>query len=184
MNKQPQVTEATRNRIADAFFELYKNRPMNKIYVSDIAKAAHCNRSTFYVYFKDIFDVRDYIEQKMVDDVIALSSSVDAAGPHLLSEVAALYKKNGEALSVLLGENGDPQFAFKFKRALYDTFLSKEAAAPTPEMKVIYEFGINGLLMACMEWYTHQDALPVENFLMIMKKVMTTGILPTIESLK
>ena len=51
MKKQPQVTAITRQNIADAFWELYKTKPMEQITVKDVIAKAGYNRGTFYEYF-------------------------------------------------------------------------------------------------------------------------------------
>lgn len=67
MRKQPEVTEQTRKNIISAFCCLYETHPIEQIRVKDVIAIAGYNRSTFYEYFSDIYELLAYLE----DDVIS-----------------------------------------------------------------------------------------------------------------
>ena len=46
-------TKYTKSVIRQALFDLLKEKPLNKITVTDICKMADINRSTFYSYYED-----------------------------------------------------------------------------------------------------------------------------------
>ncbi len=58
---------STKERIYIAFATLFKNNELSKIKVSEISKIAEINRSTFYEYFKDVYDLLDDFEDFLVD---------------------------------------------------------------------------------------------------------------------
>lgn len=62
MKKQPQITEKTRQVFIEVFCELYSQKPIEKISVQEIAKISGYNRSTFYQYFTDLYDLLDSVE--------------------------------------------------------------------------------------------------------------------------
>ncbi len=51
----------TKDSIADAFEDLIKTRPFNKITISMICDTAHVGRNTFYYYFQHKQELIDYI---------------------------------------------------------------------------------------------------------------------------
>ena len=57
MKKQPQITEQTRKTLIKAFLQLNKKTEIQKITINRICKTANFNRSTFYQYFSDIYDL-------------------------------------------------------------------------------------------------------------------------------
>ena len=69
MRKQPQVTEQTRANLTQAFWELYRDRPIEKITVREIAERAGYNRATFYLYFRDVYDLFDQLESEILEQV-------------------------------------------------------------------------------------------------------------------
>ena len=48
-------TKYTKSVIRQALFDLLKEKPLNKITVTDICKMADINRSTFYSYYEDVY---------------------------------------------------------------------------------------------------------------------------------
>ncbi|MCQ2516680.1 MAG: TetR/AcrR family transcriptional regulator [Saccharofermentans sp.] len=66
---------STKEKIYIAFATLFKTKELTKIKVSEISRIARINRSTFYEYFKDIYDLLDDFENFLVD---VLKSSIKA----------------------------------------------------------------------------------------------------------
>lgn len=183
MNKQPEVTLATKNRIADAFFTLYECNPINKIRIIDITKEAKCNRSTFYEYFTDIYAVLEYVEERIIQDIINLAPYADNnTYDNYLDAIIDIYTRNGRYISVLLGENGDPRFISLFKETLFQNFLSKHHLKDSMNASIIYEYSITGLIMSFRYWYLNKEQLPLEDFLKIVRNLITNGTLQSIMS--
>ena len=53
----------------DAFWSLYRDKPIEKITVKAICEKAGCNRSTFYEYYTDSYSVLEDIEEELLDYV-------------------------------------------------------------------------------------------------------------------
>ena len=49
--------------------QIIENKSFEAITVGDITKAAQINRGTFYLHFKDKFDLLDQIEQQLFEDL-------------------------------------------------------------------------------------------------------------------
>lgn len=60
----------TKKAIAYTFKDLLKEKPFNKITVSDIAKKCDINRQTFYYHFQDIKDLVEWICLNEVDNIL------------------------------------------------------------------------------------------------------------------
>lgn len=65
MNKQPEITDATRNAFIQVFCKYYAIRPIEKITVKEITQDAGYSRTTFYNYFNDPYDLLNYIESEL-----------------------------------------------------------------------------------------------------------------------
>ncbi|MFI3250021.1 MAG: TetR/AcrR family transcriptional regulator [Eubacteriales bacterium] len=57
--------ELTQGRILEAFWNLYETTEFHKISVTGVCKAAGINRSTFYEYFVDIYQLLDTAENSI-----------------------------------------------------------------------------------------------------------------------
>lgn len=60
----------TKKAIAYTFKDLLKEKPFNKITISDIAKKCDINRQTFYYHFQDIKDLVEWICLNEVDNIL------------------------------------------------------------------------------------------------------------------
>ena len=67
--KQPEVTEATRRALIDAFCLIAREKPIEKITIQEITRKAGYNRCTFYQYFKDVYDLLEYVEGVVISHV-------------------------------------------------------------------------------------------------------------------
>lgn len=62
----------SRRLIRQAFLELLKEKPFEKITVTDIVNQADINRSTFYAHYPDIYGVVDEIETEVVQHTLQI----------------------------------------------------------------------------------------------------------------
>ena len=70
MNKQPEMTDATREAIVMAFCSAAREKPIERVTVKEIARLAGYNRTTFYRYFADCSMVLEYMEKMVIDDLL------------------------------------------------------------------------------------------------------------------
>ncbi len=59
MGKLDEKKRRKRESLLDAAFSLFTSQGINNTSISDIVKNAHMAKGTFYLYFKDKFDIRD-----------------------------------------------------------------------------------------------------------------------------
>ena len=182
MKKQPEVTTVTRQGLIDAFWTLYEKKRMDQIRVKEIAELAHFHRGTFYEYFNDIYDLLKQEEAEIIKQLEEMMS-VRLQGKEAndgLKNIAELYLKNGRRLNLLIGSGGYSDFMKQFKNALYPLFRFVNQASDTERSSIIYEFGINGLLMAFHAWYEHQDRMPIDDLLTLLRSMIEKGIPSTL----
>ncbi len=69
MKRQPQVTEQTRANLREAFWDLYAERPIERISVREITDRAGYNRATFYLYYHDVYELLNEIESTVLGNI-------------------------------------------------------------------------------------------------------------------
>lgn len=69
MGKKTAASEATKQALQEAFWELYKNKSIEKISVREITERAGYNRGTFYLYYKDVYDILEQSEQLLIREI-------------------------------------------------------------------------------------------------------------------
>ncbi len=179
-NKQPEVTEQTKTKLRRAFWSLYEHEPIEKISIKQITDIAGYNRGTFYLYFKDVYDLREDIERKVLDVIGELAESILASGrePDLTSMIDSLapaLQTYGRYLRVLLSDNGDPLFKTRFKELTWP-FVKQNALRGrtyTPQQeRLVRECYLAGLVAIIGAWLNEEDPMPIDQFIaFVMQEV-------------
>jgi AcrR family transcriptional regulator len=125
MNRQSKTTERTRQNLVDAFWSFYSKKRIEKITVREITNLAGYNRGTFYEYFRDVYDVLEYVEEQSLPTIEELPPLLDAneITPGFLSSFMDLIARRFKYYDVLLGDNGDPAFQRKLKNSLKSSLI-------------------------------------------------------------
>ena len=195
--KHKEMREFTSRAIMDAFWLLYREKPMEKITVKAICEKAGCNRSTFYEYFTDSYSVLEAIEEELLEYTRhklteELPASLARSFPEVrldmetLAPVSALYTEKGEYFSVLTGERGDPSFQYKYKRAvkeLLTQMLDDPAKKFDLSAGIVAEFTASAMIGAFNCWYPHREEYPAEKYTLLLVNLLTSGVLPALKKL-
>ena len=187
-NKQPAVTEQTKTNLRRAFWQLYEQKPIQKITVKQITDLAGYNRGTFYLYFKDVYDLLEDIEDKVLEviggimrDLLAPDGPLGDAGQlrgapgfqAAMTPLAQAVQTYGSYARVLLSDRGDPAFKARFKEIVWPPLKSKlplKRAHCPKEERVTKEYCMAGLIAAICAWLDEEDPLPVETFISLLSK--------------
>lgn len=176
-------TYQTKKDIMDAFWSLYCEQRIEKITVKEVIHKAGYNRSTFYQYFRDVYDVLEQIENEIIptrDELPALSLvNMEIGMPMEL--VMKLYDKNIEYYSVLLGDKGDPALASKLKNAIKDALkeaLISEIEMELIELDYILEFVLSAMIGIMNYWFKQDVKISSQELATLIKELMENGIIP------
>ena len=118
MNKNPKQTASTKLKLKEAFWDLYANKPISQITVQEITQLAGYNRGTFYVYYKDVYDVLEQTENEIFNvftkhQAIMPCPADEQQFDSTMKYFVEFFKENKKYLILLMGEKGDPQFTRK-----------------------------------------------------------------------
>lgn len=149
----------TKMIIKKTFIELLKTKQPNKITVKEICECAEINRSTFYKYYKDVFDLFDKMKDEQHDEFLRLIINIKEKGARdTLIETLEKIKKNKDVyLTLLLSVSVNDVLSCTFKN-YYDEMLeeSKIFFKEIPEEKhmwLVYYlfFGSSGIIHAWID---------------------------------
>ena len=117
MKKESENTTPTKENLTQAFWSLYQLKKIEHITIKEITDKAGYHRSTFYLYFVDIYDVLNQLEETLLEYLKEQVLSSLESGPNddITQKLANVYETKGDYFGTLLGENGDPYFAQKMK---------------------------------------------------------------------
>ena len=120
----------TRRILRECLTRLLKEKKIQDITVRELAEMADINRGTFYLHYKDVFDLLEQIEQELTKELeeILDHHSVEEllSRPSLLfSDLYPAVQENADIITILIGENGDLNFVNRIKEILRDRCLKK-----------------------------------------------------------
>lgn len=67
--KQNQKFKSTHQAIVDAVLELLSQKDIKQITVAEICRAAHINRSSFYLHFDNVYDVVEKTAEEIASEI-------------------------------------------------------------------------------------------------------------------
>lgn len=174
----------TRQNLTDAFWQLFLKKKIEKITVKEVCDLAGYNRSTFYVYFKDVYEILEEIENRIITaeefkNVILDQVLGGQDKKEILKSMLQLFEHNIKYLPILLSEKGDPRFRQKLLKKLLPVFVSAFpdlTPAELTEVKYIMEYQSAAVLSTIAKWYLNGKDIPLEQFVQILYSITANGI--------
>jgi AcrR family transcriptional regulator len=167
LNKQPEITQRTRQNLIDAFWSLYSQKRIEKITVREVTSLAGVNRGTFYEYFRDVYDVLETIEAQSLLTIAEFPPLVDLdhLSPELITSIVERYREKFYYYEVLLGDRGDPAFQRQLKDSVKSAVLQALAQKENinrVEIDLLLEYVLSGLIGILIYAFQNRPDLPKE----------------------
>ena len=175
----------TKEKLRQALTHLLSQKPLKNITVREIADSVDINRGTFYLYYKDVYDMIEKLELEMMDefnDIVKLrvSQNSDATPEPILSDVFTFLAENADMCLVLLGPNGDLSFVNKLKELVRERCLYYWTqiynAKSTRYFDYFYAFFISGCIGLFEEWLNSGMKETPEEMADILDKMIMNGV--------
>ncbi len=126
----------TKRMIRDALTELIEEKGFEGITVRDLTAKADINRGTFYLHYRDKYDLLEQSENEIFRELQEIIEDVEEYPPqdalHKQEQhdpipfVIKLFEyvlENADFMKVMLGPNGDPSFQTKLKEVIRNNML-------------------------------------------------------------
>ncbi len=102
---------STRRSLQKAMVELLKEKPIERITVRELADMADINRATFYLHYKDVYDLLEQMEQAAISEMQEFLTSdaikdFSSNGYPMVEQIFSYLYEHQERFSVLFGPNG------------------------------------------------------------------------------
>ena len=105
----------TKRQLRLALMKLMAEKSVKDISVRELAAIADINRGTFYIHYKDVYDLLSSLEDELAEGLVVVCrrhNAKDSEGktyPYLM-ELYQYIEQNADLCHVLLGKNGDIAF--------------------------------------------------------------------------
>lgn len=171
-NNNDSRVRRTKKFIRQGLVELSKIKRINKITVKELTDHVEINRGTFYLHYKDVYDLIESLENELYDEFNTKLSSY--TGEQILKtpveiceDFCAHFYEHMDVYSMLLGENGDAQFAHKIGNRLnekvYEIFITIFPNMDKTKYDFVYNYSKFGLVGLTYCWFSeHPEWTPRE----------------------
>ena len=137
--KENRSIQRTQALLKDGLTALMKQKPIQKISVKELTDSVNLNRGTFYLHYKDIYDLMEQI-----------AADMHGTPYPLLVDLFHFLKKNAEFDRILLIENRDQTFVDKLKSILRERCLTDWAQMFETSNPELYSFYSAYILSGCI----------------------------------
>jgi AcrR family transcriptional regulator len=186
MKKQPELTAHTKDNLMEAFWQIYCEKGIKKSTVKAITVKAGYNRSTFYEYFTDVYDILEQIENSLMPGLeglppISLTGNSVSSLP--IDMFIGMYEKNRKYYIVLLGDNGDSSFQSKIKRSVKEMLKKKllaQGITDNYELDFTLEFMLSAMIGVLSYWFRLDTIPPRDKLIKLMYDLMDNAVIRNI----
>ena len=173
-------TAYSKRAIRESLYEIMKEKPLNKITVREICENADVNRSTFYAYYTDIYDLnsqilKDYFrcQHKMIAEAKKTFGSKPDITALTVDDFYKFFyfyfnmvKENKELFRFIFNQNTMPAIHVNLRKVFY-RMLCSMLPEDIPEkikeaFRISFIFESGGLTFIFMEWLNNDCVMPVE----------------------
>lgn len=159
--KQDRRVRKTRHLLRQGLAKLMLQKSVKEITVKELTELVDINRGTFYLHYKDIYDMAEKIELDIMEEFQQIFDSkpidavVESSFP-LIVEIYTYLAENADLCAAFLGKNGDMAFVEKLKdmirgKCLY-TLKTKYAGADPEKFQWFSVFVVGGHLGLIQTW--------------------------------
>ena len=127
MSSYEEKNRKTKQLIQKSFMQILENKSFELITIGDITKHAQINRGTFYLHFKDKFDLLDQIEQQLFADLgihidelqlsYSTANTFEKGQEQLAEALFSSIEMHSPALKIFLSNHGRAGFHLRFRDA-------------------------------------------------------------------
>ncbi len=175
----------TKKAMTEALAKLLLTKPLNNIGVREISDMADINRGTFYLHYRDVYDMVDKLQNEIFEK---FNDIVDNHEPKknteelfpMLVELFNLLSENSELAKVLIGKNGDAAFVDKLKQVIREKcFVNVQKTfgiKNDDEFNYFYHYIVSGCIGIFSAWLNSgMKETPLE-MAELTEKLILTGI--------
>ena len=160
LKKEDRRVRRTKKLLTQALTELLQKKQVNEITVKELTDLADMNRGTFYMYYRDIFDMLEKIEDELFQKLDVIAQTHKHGDPTqqvkpILLDLFRFIEENQEMFRVLLSPNGDMNFLHRLYEAIRERGLEiwKDQMGSLGEKEFDYRysfviFGCAGMIRA------------------------------------
>lgn len=171
----------TKNSIVSAFLELRAQKPLEKITVKELAEAAMINKATFYLHYKDIYDLSESLELEVVQSImndLTNAEKIFTDTAVFTKELTDAYVAQSNLIHTLFSGSNANQLPQRIEESVKEFVFEKYPhLRDDMEYNVMLSFSIYGGYYAFIK-NSHYGVEPVSELIGALSEAVRTKIEP------
>lgn len=184
-NKTDRRVRKTKKQLRQGLTKLMEEKSVKDITVRELSDLVDINRGTFYLHYKDVFDMVEQIESELFETFhqVVDSNPVSSLNPDplpMIIDVFHFIKENEDMTRVLLSKNGDIAFVNRLKdlvkgRCLH-AWMEIFDTGKSQNFEYFYSFIVSGCIGLIQSWLEKGMPESPEHMAKLAQKMIQTGI--------
>jgi len=158
--KQDRRTRYTRMVLRESLMSLMEQKDIAKITIKELCQRADVNRSTFYAYYRDQYDLLRQVEDEILDELNANLTGFDVNDSHetfrILEKIFHFIQDNSDFCRLLLSEKGDVSFQKRvmdlYQSRYIEQWLANRGEVDLETVEYLYLYLVNGSIGVVQNW--------------------------------
>ena len=175
------MTLSNSNGLRTCLATLLMKKKIQDITVTELTDLADLNRGTFYLHYKDVYDLLESLEEQMfiqfntiLDEYLTPSSLPDTV---LFEKIFAFIEENQDLSRILLGPNGDINYLNRIKQTLRQRLLPPEDIQSQSSINydALFAYSISGFLGLLDYWFDTGMKATIPEMAHLANQLISTG---------
>ena len=152
--KEDRRVRRTKKLLTQALTQLLQEKQINEITVKELTDLADMNRGTFYLYYKDMFDMLEKIEDGLFEalgTIVSLHENDDVSQQTkpILLDLFRFIEDNQEMCRVLLSPHGDMNFLHRLNEVVREKCLKAWSSIRAEKGESDFDYHYSFVVFGC-----------------------------------
>ena len=178
----------TKAKIEGAFIELYREKDISHITVREICRLAEINRSTFYTFFLDVYDLKEKIETEQMELLAGKFAEImdKMQGPinfNIFVETIIRHGREYDYLPFLFVRRGNEEFVDRVASYAKGIMSGRFGQLDEETERLIdfcMRYHITGLAAFLNKWEEEQPHRQVEEAINLLGNIANKGVVTVV----
>ncbi len=162
----------TKRSISQAFYQLRKEKALEKITVKELAELAEISKATFYLHYRDVFDLNDTLQEEALRRILAGITHPEAFLKDPQSFTLELFQGfyvHQEVIDILFSGNQAAVLPIRIEKELR-SFIHSVMPNIDPKLDMLLTYQIQGGFCVSQSFHKKYGMNSVLQFLNEMAK--------------
>lgn len=182
-DKTDRRVRKTKKQLRQGLTELLEEKSIKDITVRELSDLVDINRGTFYLHYKDVFDMVEQIENEMFENFRSVLDGypvevLNGRPFPMLVDIFRFVEENSDMCLVLISKNGDIAFVNRLKDLVKERCLNDWIGLfeKSENFEYYYSFIVSGCIGLLQSWLETGFKESPEHMADLAEQMIMTGI--------